>query len=61
MADIEKLERYRGALAKIGSRITFALSHQGDDEAKNEADLLEVLKGVEATASLAIKGLEVKS
>lgn len=58
MADIEKLERYRGALAKIDSRITFALSHQGDDEVKNEADLLEVLKGVEATASLAIKGLE---
>lgn len=59
MADIEKLERYRGALAKIGSRITFALSHQGEDEAKNEVDLLEVLKGVEATANLAVKGLEV--
>lgn len=60
MADIEKLERYRGALAKMGSRITFALSHQGDDEDRNESDLLEVLKGVEATASLAVKGLEVK-
>lgn len=53
----DKIERYRGALAKINSRIAFALAHQGEDEAKNEVYLAEVLRGVVAEAEIAVNGI----
>ena len=53
------VENMRKALKLIERRVTFALQHQAVNEAECEEDLLEVLKGVHATAELAIKGIEV--
>ena len=52
-------ENMRKALKLIERRVTFALQHQPDDEAKCAELLYEVLKGIEATAWCAIKGIEV--
>ena len=50
-----KAENMRKALRLIKRRVTFTLQHN----AGSEEVLLEVLKGVHATAELAIKGIEV--
>jgi hypothetical protein len=53
------IENMRKALRLVESRAAFTLQHQPDDDAKCGEVLLEVLKGIEATASLAVKGIKV--
>ena len=53
------LENLRKALALIESRAANALQYQAGNEAKQEEFFSEVLKGIQATSELAVKGIEV--
>jgi len=53
------IENMRKALRLVESRAALTLQSQPDDEAKCAELLSEVLKGIEATAWCAIKGIEV--
>ncbi len=55
----DRIANMRKALQLIESRAAWALENQPDDEAKCDELLSEVLKGVHATAELAIKGIVV--
>ena len=56
---MRKLENLRKALELIGDRAAYALQYKAGNEAKQEEFFSEVLKGIQATSELAIKGIEV--
>ncbi len=56
---MRKLENLRKALKLIEGRAAYALQYQAGSEPKQEEFFSEVLKGIQATSELAIKGIEV--